>query len=73
MRRQKVESSNIAEIGYDLPTLTLQVKFHNGSLYNYWPIGKYTYDRFMSSKSKGIFFNQNIKNAKGINYLRMDL
>ena len=70
MRRQEVESSNLAEIGYDLEHLTLQIKFHNGAIYNYWPIGKYTYDGLMKSKSIGIYFNQHIRGAKGINFER---
>jgi len=73
MKRSKVESTNIVEIGYDMPTLTLQIKFQNGSLYDYWPIKKSIYDQFMSAESKGKFFFKNIRNNKDINYRRVDI
>lgn len=73
MKRQKVKSSNIAEVGYDLPSLTLQIKFHNGSTYDYWPITKMAYDQFINSKSLGKFFYKNIRNDTKIHYRRVDL
>lgn len=64
MKRQKIDgSSNIAEIGYNPEKMKLQVKFHNGSIYNYYPVTKDGYDLLMQSKSKGSFLNKNfIKN-----------
>ena len=62
MVRVKIEgSSNIAEAGYDPNTLTLEIKFHNGKLYKYWPITLRVYRAFMSAKSKGSYFAKNIK------------
>lgn len=73
MKREKVESSNIAEIGYDLPTLTLQIKFNSGGIYDYWPVSRSLYDRFMTAGSKGKFFWKNIKTDNEINYRRVDI
>lgn len=72
MKRLKVKSGNLAEVGYDMPTLTLEVKFHNGSIYKYWPIGRYTYDALMGAKSIGSYFAREIKGKTGINFQRTD-
>ena len=74
MKRTKIEGScNIAEIGYDMPTLTLQVKFHHGGIYNYWPISRSIFDRFMLAPSKGKFFYKEIRTNDQVNYLKIDL
>jgi len=74
VKRTKIEgSSNIAEVGYDMPTLTLQIKFLNGGIYNYWPISRNMFDKLMVASSKGLYFSKHIRGAKGINYLKVDL
>ena len=72
MKRSPVKSSNIAEVGYDIPTLTLEIKFHNGSVYQYWPIKRRTYDVLVNSPSVGKYFNKHIRGISGINFLKMD-
>ena len=73
MDRQKIEgSSNIAEIGYDYDNLTLEIKFHSGGIYQYWPISPSGYESFLKAESKGTFFHQHIKNNKGIEYRKLD-
>ena len=73
MKRFKVEgSSNIAEIGYDYDNLTLEILFHNNSIYQYWPISPSGFEAFQKSESKGKFFFAHIKNNKGINYRKLD-
>lgn len=73
MKRSNIEgSSQIAEIGYDLPTKTMQIKFHSGGIYNYWPVGKKLYDGIMSAESKGKYFHANIRNNSSINYSKAD-
>ena len=73
MKRTKIEgSSNIAEIGYDYDNLTLEIKFTSGGIYQYWPVSPSGWDSFLSSKSKGSFFFQHIKDNKGINYRKLD-
>ena len=63
MDRSYVSSSNIASIGYDEGTDTLEVEFLNGSVYQYYNISKEMYDQLMRAGSKGQFFNAYIKNA----------
>ena len=73
MNRTKVEgSSRIASIGYDYDSLTLEIEFQKGGIYQYWPISPSGWDSFLRSKSKGTFFEQHIKNNKGINYKKLD-
>jgi hypothetical protein len=73
MERTKIEgSSNIAEIGYDYDNKTLEIKFHSGGIYQYWPISPSGWDSFLKAESKGSFFTQHIKNNKGVNYRKLD-
>ena len=63
MNRTAVNSSNIAEVGYDLATMTLEVAFLNGSVYQYFDVPETLYQEFMQATSKGQFLNRNIKNS----------
>jgi uncharacterized protein len=63
MIREPVGSSNVASIGYDAPSETLEVEFTNGSIYQYFNIPSGLYDQLMSASSKGQFLNVYIKNA----------
>lgn len=73
MIRQKIEgSSNIAEIGYDYDSFTLEVKFHNGSIYQYWPVTITGWKLFMQAESKGKFFAEKFRKNSHINYKKID-
>lgn len=61
MNRIPVDSSNIADVGYDETTMTLEVGFHNGTAYQYFDVPQSVYQEFMSADSKGTFLNTNIK------------
>jgi len=63
--RFPVESSNIASIGYDPVTSTLEIEFHSGARYQYFAVPQEIYDGLMNAPSKGAFFHQFIK---GIGY-----
>jgi hypothetical protein len=63
MERYSVASSNIASIGYDEPSQTLEVEFLNGSIYQYYNVPINIYDQLMKDPSKGRFLNTYIKNA----------
>lgn len=62
MDRTPVNSSDIADIGYDDTTMTLEVGFHSGSIYQYFDVPQTAYGEFMSADSKGKYFNMYIKN-----------
>ena len=65
MERDSVASSNIASIGYDAPSQTLEVEFLNGTIYQYYGVPENLYDQLMQAGSKGRFLNTYIKNAYG--------
>lgn len=65
MERYSVASSNIASIGYDIPSQTLEVEFQNRSIYQYYGVPENMYEQLMQAGSKGRFLNTYIKNAYG--------
>lgn len=61
--REPVASSNVASIGYDEPTETLEVEFLNGTVYQYFNVGADLYQQILAAPSKGQFLNTYIRNA----------
>lgn len=63
MNRIPVTSSNVASVGYDPKTQTLEVEFQNGGVYQYFDVPGHVYDALMAAASKGTFLNSSIKGA----------
>lgn len=63
MNRTPVNSTNIAEIGYDQSTMTLEIVFHHGGTYQYFDVPEVVYQELMSASSIGTFFHSNIKDS----------
>ncbi|NLP58351.1 KTSC domain-containing protein [Lutibacter sp. B1] len=61
MEREQVQSSNIAAIGYDTESQTLEVEFLNGGVYQYFDVPEYHHTGIMDADSKGQYLAQNIK------------
>jgi hypothetical protein len=61
--RDPVASKNIASMGYDPDTETLEVEFGSGAVYQYYNVGRAIYEQLMAAPSKGQFLNTYIKNA----------
>ena len=61
MNRTPVSSSNIAEVGYEPSTETLEIMFHNGRVYQYFNVLAIVHERLMQASSVGKFFNAEIK------------
>lgn len=61
MKRKKVDSSNLASVGYDEKTKTLEIRFQKGGVYQYSGVPKRTYTRLMAASSLGSFFHKYIK------------
>lgn len=59
--RTSVSSSNIASIGYDVNSLTLEIEFLNGGAYQYFDIPQHIYEGLMNASSHGQYLVQNIK------------
>jgi hypothetical protein len=56
-----VQSSQLAEVGFDEKTRTLSVKFNSGGVYHYPSITKSEYENLINSKSIGSHFHGLIK------------
>ena len=61
MNRTPVESTNIADIGYDPTTQTLEIGFLNGTVYQYLNVPPNIFSQLMSASSHGTFLNKQIK------------
>jgi len=73
MDRTKIpNSSNISEIGYNGDKMTLEIKFHSGQIYQYWPITRAGWEGLMKAESKGSYFYKNIRKNPQINYKQVD-
>lgn len=61
MERIQVDSSNISSIGYDEDSLTLEVEFHSGAVYQYFDVPLNVFKGLIDAGSKGQYFAQHIK------------
>ena len=62
MDRVPVVSTDLAEIGYDSSSMTLEVLFLKGGLYQYFDVPESIFLELLQADSKGRFLNINIKN-----------
>lgn len=60
IERMVVQSSNLASVGYDPDTETLEVEFINCRVYQYLGVPQFIYEELMSSPSLGRYLNHNI-------------
>lgn len=60
-QRQRITSSDIASIGYDATTETLEIEFHATGVYRYFSVPKPVYDSLLATPSPGKYFLQHIK------------
>lgn len=63
MIRESVASSNVASIGYDPASETLEIEFTNGSIYQYFNVPSDLNDQLMAAPSKGQFLHVYIRNG----------
>ncbi|OWQ47196.1 KTSC domain-containing protein [Roseateles noduli] len=63
MNREPVASSNIASVGYDEPSQTLEVEFTSGAVYQYYNVPQPVYEQLMQAASKGQYLAYQIKNV----------
>ncbi len=61
MHRQSVSSSNLASVGYDENSETLEVQFHNGSVFQYHGVSAEIHKQLIQAGSVGKFFASNIR------------
>ena len=61
MERTAVRSRDIAIVGYNPSTSTLEVAFRNGAVYHYTSVPADVYKNLMAAPSHGIYFGRHIK------------
>ena len=61
--RRPVRSSNIASIGYDVNTGTLEVEFVTGAVYQYYNVPRSVYMGLMNAASHGSYLARHVKDA----------
>jgi len=63
MKRIPLTSSNLAAVGYDPKSKTLEVEFKNGTIYQYDHVPVDVYAELMTAESHGSYFSKNVKNG----------
>ncbi|MGO0792313.1 KTSC domain-containing protein [Herbaspirillum seropedicae] len=61
MNRDPVTSSNVTSVGYDPDSGTLEVEFHNGSIYQYFDVPEALYNGLIHADSVGGFLAAHVK------------
>ena len=59
--RQSVTSSDIASVGYDAASQTLEIEFHATGVYRYFSVPATVFETFLTTPSPGKYFLQNVK------------
>lgn len=62
MDRNRVSSSNLRSVGYDIDESILEIEFHSGSIYQYFNVPLLKYENLIGASSKGRYFSAYIKN-----------
>lgn len=70
MKRESVESSNLASVGYDADNQILEIEFNDGGIYHYSNVPQSVYSGLMNANSHGQYFDRFIKKG-GYNYKRI--
>lgn len=63
MERIPVQSSNVAEVGYEAYSMLLEVAFVSGSVYQYFDVPEAVYQELLRASSVGKFLNEHIKGS----------
>jgi len=61
MKREPVESSNLASVGYDADNKILEIEFNHGGIYQYFDVPKEVFEDLLKAPSHGKYFVHNIK------------
>jgi KTSC domain len=61
VKRERMDSTSVASVGYDASARVLEVEFRNGGVYQYLDVPGEEYDDFREADSKGAFLNTAIK------------
>ncbi len=62
MQPLPVESTSLATVAYDAARQVLQLAFRDGTLYCYLHVPAAVYQSLLLARSKGVYFNREIRN-----------
>lgn len=63
MKRETVNSSNLASVGYDEENEILEIEFNHGGVYQYFDVPKDEYEALMNVDSLGSYLYHNIRDV----------
>lgn len=63
MKRQPVNSTNLASVGYDVVTKVLEIEFSSGGIYQYTGVPATVYTALMTAESHGRYFATYIRDT----------
>lgn len=61
IKREPVESTAIASIGYSKRLRALEIEFRNGAIYRYLEVAPAVHRNLLNAKSKARFYDDNIR------------
>lgn len=61
MKREPVESSSLASVGYDAATAVLEIAFREGGVYQYFQVPSRVYRELMEADSHGAYFTRFVR------------
>jgi len=61
MSRRPVESSNIASVGYEASSATLEIEFRSGGIYRYFDVPEWVYRELMEAPPHGKYLHTHIR------------
>ncbi len=70
MQRVLVSSSDIASVGFNVNTNTLEIEFHSGGIYQYSGVTETVFQSLINATSVGRYFHQNIMDQYATTKLR---
>ena len=63
MKRVTLESSVIAEVGYDAAVAVMEIVFTTGELYRYFAVPPSVHRALVGARSAGEFFSQRVRDV----------
>jgi len=65
-----LDSSSLQAVGYSAEAGTMEIAFHNGSIYRYFGVPPHVHQALLRAISKGRYFNAAIRSSFGFERLR---
>jgi hypothetical protein len=61
MQRVALNSTLLQSAGYQDQLTLLELEFHDGAVYQYFPVSPQTFQELLQAQSKGAYFNASIR------------